>query len=90
MHAGRERTCILITIIINQIGSSDFEFPPIPSSGTAVDIQLSATDDKITLEYNDRIMLIYTPQTANFIELVELAGEFIRDTTTVNIIDNDS
>ena len=47
-------------------------------------------DDEVTLEYDDRVRLIYTPFNPALIGGVEAAGEFIRHTATVNIIDTDS
>ena len=44
----------------------------------------------ITLEYNDRILLTYTPSNPGLIPGVEAEGEYIRDTAIVRIIDNDS
>ena len=53
------------------------------------DVSLSAFDDDITLEYNDTIILRFTPDDPDLISSLETAGEYIRDTTTVNIFDND-
>ena len=47
-------------------------------------------NDEITLEYNDSILLTYTPSAAGLIPGVEGAGEYVRDTAIVRIIDNDS
>ena len=44
----------------------------------------------IALEYDDTVMLRFTPDYDTFISDVENAGQFIRDTAIVNIIDNDS
>ena len=67
---------------------TDFEnLQPIIFS-TSTPIRLFTTNDDITLEYNDTVKLIFTPD--DLIPLLEDAGHFIRDTATVNIIDNDS
>ena len=48
------------------------------------------SNDQITLEYEDRILLTFTPLNEFLIPGVEDLGEYIRDTAIVNIIDNDS
>lgn len=81
-------TCVPICICL--IGSSDFEeFSPILTRGNS-EISLITVDDGITLEYNDTVILTYTPTSLNLTELIIVAGEFIRDTATVIITDNDS
>ena len=54
-------------------------------------IQLFSRNDDITLEYNDTVILrfIANPGLATLIQLLEAAGEYIRDTAIVDIIDND-
>ena len=54
-------------------------------------IQLFSRNDYITLEYNDTVILrfIVHPGLAPLIQQLEAAGEYIRDTATVDIIDND-
>ena len=54
------------------------------------EIRLFTRNDQITLEYDDRIQLIFTPNNPALIPGVEGVGEYIRDTAIVNIIDNDS
>ena len=52
---------------------------------------LTANDDNIiTLEYDDRVKLTFTPSSADLLSDVESLGEYIRDTATVNVVDNDS
>ena len=55
-------------------------------------IQLFSRNDDITLEYNDTVILrfIVNPGLAPLIQQLEDAGEYIRDTAIVDIIDNDS
>ena len=55
----------------------------------STDICLFTTDDEITLEYEDTVILRFTPDDPAFIPTVEGTGEYIRDTATVCIIDND-
>ena len=52
-------------------------------------IQLFGRNDDITLEYNDTVILrfIVNPGLASLIQQLETAGEYIRDTAIVNIID---
>ena len=53
-------------------------------------IRLFTSNDEITLEYDDRVILTFTPDNPAFIPGLEAQGEYIRDTATVIIIDNDS
>ena len=62
---------------------------PIFVSNSANNIQVQTIDDDITLEYEDTIRLTFTPVVSNLREQLEAGGEFIRDTTSVVIIDND-
>ena len=54
------------------------------------EICLFTTNDNVTLEYDDTVILRFTPDNPAFIPDVESRGEFIRDIAVVNIIDNDS
>ena len=56
----------------------------------ADNIRLFTTNDEVTLVYDDTVILRFNPAIPEFIPAVESVGEFIRDTGTVNIIDNDS
>ena len=53
-------------------------------------MRLFPIDDFITLEYNDRVQLAFIPSNALLFTGLEDHGEFMRHTTIVNIIDNDS
>ena len=53
-------------------------------------VHIFTTNDGITLEYDDSIILVFTPDDPALIPGFEAAGEYIRDTATVNIIDDDS
>ena len=56
-----------------------------------IPIQLFSRNDDITLEYNDTVILIFTfnPGQHSISHQLEAAGEYVRITATVNIIDND-
>ena len=70
-------------------GTTDFEaLPAISFSDNKTEVHLSTTSDVITLEYNDSVILTFTSSN-NIIQSLETAGEFLRDTATVNIIDED-
>ena len=58
-------------------------------SGANISVMFVPRDDEVTLEYNDRVRLTYTPLIPHLLSGVEAAGEFIRHTATVNIIDTD-
>ena len=53
------------------------------------EIRLFTSIDQITLEYDDIIKFVFTPDNPALIPGVEGVGEYIRDTAIVNIIDND-
>ena len=75
----------------NSVGNTDFyRLLPVSVSRDGAEIRLFTAKDVITLEYNDRILLTYTPSNPDLIPGVEAEGEYIRDTAIVRIIDNDS
>ena len=53
------------------------------------EIRLFTSNDQITLGYDDRIQLVFTPNDPALIPGVESVGEYIRDTAIVNIIVGD-
>lgn len=63
---------------------------PVRVDNNAANIRLLTSNDRITLEYDDKVILIFTPDIPGLIAGLESAGEFLRDTATVNIIDDDS
>ena len=71
-------------------GQSDFESLVQISFVNETEIRLFTSNDQIALEYDDSIILIFTPDNPVFINGLEGLGEYIRDTAIVNIIDNDS
>ena len=54
------------------------------------EIRLFTSNDETTLEYDDRVILTFTPDNPALIDGLEGLGEYIRHTVTVQIIDNDS
>lgn len=52
-----------------------------------VEVFLITTNDNVTLEYEDRVQFRYSA--SRFASVLEDAGEYIRDTAILNIIDND-
>ena len=77
------------------IDTTDFQpFSTNQRTITATDdiaIQLFSRNDDITLEYNDTVILrfIVNSGLASLIQQLRTAGEYIRDTATVDIADND-
>ena len=53
-------------------------------------IELSTINDAISLEYNDTLLLLFSPEESDLIEFYEGEGEYIRENVTVHIIDSDS
>ena len=51
-------------------------------------INITIEIDKVTLEYNDKIKLIFNPTSKDTIPDLEKHGEYIRNCSTVNIIDS--
>lgn len=75
------------------IGTTDFEALNTTVTVTSWRrwyIRLFTTNDDITLEYDDSVLLTFTPYSNGIIQELENTGEYVRDTATVNIIDNDS
>ncbi|CAI8020301.1 hypothetical protein GBAR_LOCUS12147, partial [Geodia barretti] len=69
--------------------TADFErLEPIRVTNSA-EIRLFTANDDITLEYDDRVLLRFTPDNPALILGLEANGEYMRDTATVNIVDND-
>ena len=77
--------------ILNFIsGQSDFE-PLLPISFVnETEIRVFISNDEITLEYDDSVILTFTPDNPPFITGLEAQGEYVRDSAIVHIIDNDS
>ena len=70
------------------VGESDFEdFPPLSATNGTV-IHLGIIDDDIPREYGESVNLSFTPHKNDYAALLA-QGEYVRDTATVNIMDND-
>ena len=54
------------------------------------EIRLFTSNDQTTLEYDDRVILTFTPDNPALIDGLEAHGEYVRDTAIVNIIDHNS
>ena len=63
---------------------------PIEVTDGMTHMHLYTYDDQIALEYDDSVILTYIPDNDALIPGLEGLGEYIRDTATVNIIDNNS
>ena len=76
------------------VSSDFFNLQPIGVSVTSAlpsaEIRLFATNDEVTLEYDDRVLLDFNPTFADLVPALEDLGEYVRHTAIVNIIDNDS
>ena len=69
------------------IVDSDFErLTPIQVTNNAV-IRLCAANDFIALEYDDRVLLTFAPDNPALITGLPAMGEYVRDSATVNIIE---
>ena len=87
--------CIRISLSLYIIVSSDFENlqdigVSVTSTLPSAEIRLFTANDEVTLEYDDRVQLNFVPTAADLITGLESMGEYVRNTATVNIIDNDS
>ena len=68
---------------------SDLERMSLISVTNTASIRLFTSNDDISLEYDDRVRLVFTPDNPALIAAVESLGQYIRTTATVNIIDSD-
>ena len=70
------------------IDSSDFfQFLPVSFTSRG-DITFFTQSDEITLEYDDQVELVFTPNDEGIISQFENEGEYVRNTAIVKIIDN--
>ena len=69
--------------------NTDFERLLGISVTDTANIRLFASNDDISLEYDDRVQLIFTPNNPALITGVEGHGQYIRTNATVRIIDID-
>ena len=87
---GESDPCLVAGLLRLKILPPDYESfrsMVISFSGTT-SIQFLPRDDHITLD--DRVILIFTPQNPHLLAGIEAAGQYIRQNTTINIIDTDS
>ena len=63
---------------------------PVHVNTDSVDIRLFTANDVITLEYDDSITLMFVPGNPFLLPGLEDIGQYIRNVSLVNIIDNDS
>ena len=52
-------------------------------------IELRTRNDAVTLEYDDTVILVFSPDVSDLIEFYESEGEYIRDNVVIHILDND-
>ena len=76
------------------VANSDFEqltaiFVIINNDDPSTDVRLFTVNDETALEYEDRVLLRFNPASSALIPGLEGVNECVRDTATVNIIDND-
>ena len=74
---------------IKSAGVNDFETLQPIAVPNENEVRLFTSNDEITLEDGDQVKLRFTPDNPGLFPGVEGAGEFIRNTATVNIVDND-
>ena len=69
--------------------TSDFERLLLITVRNTANIRLFTSNDDICLEYDDMVLLVFTPDNPLLITGVESLGQYIRTTATVRIIDDD-
>ena len=75
---------------MTSVGTSDFErLAPIIRVTNSALIRLFTANDEITLEYDDSVLLSFTPDNPGLVPGLEGYGEYIRDIATVHIIDSE-
>ena len=85
--------CCSMLVLSFSLGPSDF-FNILPvdimveGSDVAL-IELRTRTDIVTLEYDDTVLLVFSPNESDLIQIYEIEGEYIRDNVVVNIVDND-
>ena len=82
--------CLHLQLKYLPADASDFErLLPIRVSNAAASIRLFTANDDISLEYDDRVRLEFTPDNPALINGVEGMGQYFRTTAFVNIVDLD-
>ena len=79
---------ISLLIFINLPETTDFEAIHQSIYGDNSEVTLRTNDD-MTVEHNENILLKYQHQIPLYTSFVTREGEFFRETAIVNIIDND-
>ena len=80
---------------ISIVLGSRIDYIPIPpvdieiESNIEVRIELHTISDAITLEHNDTVLLLFSPEEPDVIDFYEVEGEYIRENVTVYIMDLD-
>ena len=90
-------SCCCSCSLIIKLSTDTTDFQPFSTTDQTVTayndiaIQVFSRNDDITLEYYDTAILkfIVNPGLEPLIQQLEAAGEYIRDTAIVDIIDND-
>ena len=83
------RLLLYLYMISPYTASSDFESLVPISFTNKTEIHLIIRNDETTLEYDDSVILTFTPDNPAYISWLEADGEYVRATATVNIIDDD-
>ena len=81
-----------LTLVYFLLESSDFSaISDVSVLGSEASVSVVTINDAVTLEYDDQIILEFTPFVSNFIETTEAnsPGVYIRARTTVVIQDSD-
>ena len=66
--------------------SSDFETLTsilVTETDNSVPVRLFTSNDDVTLEYDDYVIITFTPENPAIIEALEVEGEYIKNTTIV-------
>ena len=82
--------CLHLQLKYLPADASDFNrLLPIRVSNAAASIRIFTVNDDISLEYDDRVRFVFTPDNPVLVPGLEGVGQYIRTTATVNIIDSD-
>ena len=82
--------CFLSYFLLLYTDSSDFETLTsihVTETDNSVPVRLFTSNDVITLEYDDYVIITFTPENPAIIGALETEGEYIKNTAIVNIID---
>ena len=81
----------LPAVLSLSIESTDFALrdTPVRLVGGFSDVRLDASNDDVTLEIGDTVILRLDTSIPNIVDLVEQQGQFLRENATVTLLDND-